>query len=147
MSGPQSEQVLGAPRAAQAYPIEFAHEDMPYDMRIERIGPHAWITTSSITRLKPGNIDWWKLEGELDNYQCLARDLDNPRLTHIPNTRSQNLVAEWQTWTGMHGAPGHILFKGDGAPLANPREIPSELIAAIDRYFPGALAETVRWDR
>jgi hypothetical protein len=47
----------------------------------------------------------------------------------------------------MHGTPGHILFKGDGAPLADPGEIPGQLVVAIDRYFPGALADTVRWDR
>jgi hypothetical protein len=147
MSGPASEQVLGAPREPGRYPVEFAPEERPYDMRIERIGPQAWVTTSGFTRLRPGDIDWWKLEGELDNYQCLGRDLDNPHLTHIPNTRSQNLVAEWQTWTKMHGTPGHILFKGDGAPLADPREIPTELVAAIDKYFPGGFMEVLHWDR
>jgi hypothetical protein len=147
MSSPISEQVLGAPRKAGAYPVEMAPEPRPYDMRIERIGPYAWLATSSFIRLKPENIDWWKLEGELDNYQCLGRDLDNPRLTHIPNTRSQNLVAEWQTWTKMHGVPGHILFKGDGAPLFDAREIPVEVTAAIEKYFPASLMETLRWDR
>ncbi|WP_304164529.1 hypothetical protein [Phenylobacterium aquaticum] len=150
MSGPVGERSLapGAPSpGTPAYPVETSAPKVAYDMRIRRIGGRAWVTTSSFTRLKPGGIGWWKLEGELGSFACRAADLDNPKLTHLPSTWSQNLVAEWQTWTGMHGQPGHILFKGDGAALAGPEEIPTDLMAAIARFFPGTFAPVVAWDR
>jgi hypothetical protein len=67
------------------------------------------------------------------------------RLGHIPNTTSHNLVAEWQTWMKMHGAPGHILFVGNGAHAYRPTDLPETFQAAVAREFPGTLAEPLRW--
>ena len=118
---------------------------MPYNMRIRRLGRIATIDTSSFARFKPADTDWYKLEGNLEDYVCRVADLDNPDATHIPNHYSQNVIAEWQTWTKMHGTPGHILFKGNGEPLASLDQVPADQIAAIERFFPGTLKGVGKW--
>ncbi len=147
MLGKASERQLNTTATSVVSPADKAEAKMPYDMRIRRLGSHAWITTSSFARFQTPGISWFKLEGNFEDYACLTADLDNPARTHIPNTVAHNLVAEWQTWTGMHGMPGHILFKGNGAPLSNAEEIPVDSIAAIERFSPGSLAEVMAWDR
>ena len=140
LSGPVSEQVLAEPRDATARP-----GPDPYRMQVRRLGRHAFVSTSNMVRFKPSDTTWFKLEGNLASHQCLAKDLDNPSITHVPNTFSQNLIAEWQTWTHMHGEPGHILFKGDGAPLSEIETIPEDLRRAIESFFPGQMAEVIHW--
>jgi hypothetical protein len=137
MSGPVSETVL-EPKPNDA-------DKTPYNMTIRKLGKHAFVSTASTARFQSGGITWYKLEGNLDAYQCLAADLTDEHLTHIPNTYSQNLIAEWQTWTKMHGRPGHILFKGNGVPLFDAREVPDDLIAAIAKFFPGQFDEVKAW--
>lgn len=118
---------------------------MPYAMRLQRLGRTAVVETSSFARFKPADTDWYKLEGNLENFVCSAADLDDRAMPHIPNHYNQNVIAEWQTWTGMHGTPGHILFKGDGEPLYALDQIPADQIAAIDRFFPGTLQDVSGW--
>jgi hypothetical protein len=113
-------------------------------MRIRRIGPQAVIETSNLARFKSPDISWHKLEANLEDYICRTADLDGDA-PHIPNSYHQNLIAEWQTWTGMHGTPGHILFKGNGFPFGSLDEIPSDQIDAIERLFPGTLGGVSRW--
>jgi hypothetical protein len=137
MSGPVSEIVLDA-NAPNAKPD-------PYRMRIQRLGSRSFISTTSMARFQSGGISWFKLEGNLDSYNCATSDLENTKLTHIPNSYSQNLIAEWQTWTHMHGQPGHILFKGNGLPLFNALELPDDLMAAIHSFFPGQMEEVLAW--
>lgn len=117
----------------------------PFDMRIATIGAHSFVNTSQFIRFKPGNIDWFKLEATLIGYACRTADLVNPRLNHIPATTTMNLVAEWQTWMGMHGSPGHILFRGDGAGIASIAEAPADYRAALAAKFPGQLETALAW--
>ena len=140
LSGPVREEVLAVPHEASTGEIPD-----PYHMQVRRLGRHAFVSTSNMVRFKPRDATWFKLEGNLASHQCLAKDLDDPSLTHVPNTYSQNLVAEWQTWTHMHGEPGHILFKGDGLPLFEVDAIPEDLRRAIDVFFPGQMADVLRW--
>jgi hypothetical protein len=114
-------------------------------LRVRVLGEHAFIDDVNFARFQSGGIDWHKLEGNLWSYVCKATDLANEKLTHIPNTWSQNLVAEWQTWTGMHGTPGHILFKGQGSHI-EPDQIPPEFRKMLDRQFPGAFDDIQNWD-
>ena len=118
---------------------------MPYGMRVRRLGRTAIVETSSFARFRSGGIAWYKLEGNLEDYACRAADIDDPAVPHIANHYSQNVIAEWQTWTGMHGTPGHILFKGNGEPLAHLDQVPADQIAAIERFYPGTLAEVRGW--
>ena len=146
MSG-AGEQVLtvdGPRRAAASYPVESLKPDRPYDLRVKVVGDQAFVTETGFTRLQPGGIAWWKLEGQLVSHTCRAADLTNPKLSHIPNTWSHNLIAEWQTWMRMHGTPGHILFKGDGCNVA-PSQLPADLRAALEKYFPGSFDEVAQW--
>jgi hypothetical protein len=46
----------------------------------------------------------------------------------------------------MHGTPGHILFKGAGACLDDPGQLPAPVRQTIVRHFPGALEESLTWD-
>ena len=118
----------------------------PLDIRERRLGEQAWVELDRISRFKPSDTTWFKLEADLTSFACRASDLDDASLTHIPNTWSHNLVAEWQTWMKMHGAPGHILFKGDGGLIAGPARIPSALQNAIGQHYPGTLKDTAQWD-
>ena len=131
--------------AAAAYPVENEQGKRPYELRVRVVGDNAFVTETAFNRLKPGNIAWWKLEGSMTSHACRLADLGNRDLTYIPNTWSMNLVAEWQTWMEMHGTPGHILFKGDGAHLWSEDQIPDEIRADIEAVTPGALAEVNRW--
>jgi hypothetical protein len=49
-----------------------------------------------------------------------------------------NLVAEWQTWTSMHGSPGHILFKGEGAGIASIAEAAPTIAPRWLQIFPAS---------
>lgn len=117
----------------------------PFDMRVTTIGANSFVNTSQFIRFKPGNIDWFKLEATLIGYTCRTADLSNPKLTHIPSTTTMNLVAEWQTWMNMHGSPGHILFKGDGAGISSIAEAPADYRTALARKFPGQLEKALAW--
>jgi hypothetical protein len=140
MTGKTGERVLDA-----MVPGAPASDKLPYNMLVRRAGGRAFVSTSSISRINPGGIPWYKLEGTLENFACSAKDLDNQALTHVPCTSSLNVVAEWQTWTNMHGQPGHILFKVDGVPILSADEIPEDTLQAIDKYFPGEFAEVRSW--
>jgi hypothetical protein len=149
MSGPATETIYtpaGPKIAGVPYPVEMAKTERPFDLRVRVVGDHAFVTETMFTRLQPGGISWWKLEGQLISHACRAADLGNAARTHIPNTWSHNLVAEWQTWMGMHGTPGHILFKGEGCAV-DPHALPSDLAAALETEFPGQLAAVAAWDR
>ena len=126
------------------YPLPSGQGDRPYDLRVRTLGAHAFIDDANFQRFQSSDITWYKLEGNLWSYACSVADLENSTLTHIPSTWSQNLIAEWQTWTGMHGIPGHILFKGNGAHISVD-QIPHEFRAMLDRQHPGALDEIQRW--
>ncbi|NIJ08554.1 hypothetical protein FHS31_002175 [Sphingomonas vulcanisoli] len=117
----------------------------PFDMRVKTIGAHSFVDTAQFIRFKPGNIDWFKLEATLIGYVCRTADLANPRLTHVPSTATMNLVAEWQTWMNMHGAPGHILFKGEGGDIASIADTPADYRAALASKFPGQLEKALAW--
>ena len=119
--------------------------DNPFDMRVKTIGGHSFVNTSQFIRFKPGNIDWFKLEATLIGYACRAADLSNLKLTHIPSTTTMSLVAEWQTWMNMHGSPGHILFKGEGADIASIADAPANYRAALASKFPGKLDKALAW--
>lgn len=119
--------------------------DTPFDMRVRTIGAHSFITTAQFIRFRPANIDWWKLEATLFSYACNTADLTNPDLTHIPSTSSMNLVAEWQTWMNMHGSPGHILFKGEGASIASIDEAPADFRSALASRYAGQLDAALGW--
>ena len=134
---------LSGPAATLHYG-DSAAPGAPVVLRQRRLGPHAWLELDRISRFKPADITWFKLEADMTTFACRAADIDNPHMTHVPNTVAHNLVAEWQTWMHMHGAPGHILFKGDGAFVTGPGEVP-QLQAAIDARFPGTLAEVHAW--
>jgi hypothetical protein len=148
MSGPAAELVFtteGNERATPPYPVELSKPERPFDLRVKVVGDQAFINETTFSRLKPGGISWWKLEGQMISHTARAADVSNPKLTRIPNTWSHNLVAEWQTWMRMHGTPGHILFKGDGCFIA-PDQVPADLMAALEEAFPGQWAEVRRWD-
>jgi hypothetical protein len=148
MLAPAREQVFtvaGAAAAAGAATAETLQPARPFDLQIRTVGEHAFVTESSFSRFKSGNISWYKLEGNMTSHACLLRDVRDVARTHVPSTWAQNLVAEWQTWMEMHGTPGHILFKGDGCHVARVAELSDELRRDIESVTPGALAETVRW--
>lgn len=112
----------------------------PFGMRLRRMGSIAVVEMSALARFKSPDIDWYKLEANLEDFVCAAADLDS-HSPHVPSRYSQSLVAEWQTWTGMHGIPGHILFKGNGVPSRSLDMVPLDQLEAIERFFPGTLAE------
>ena len=144
MIAPAREQLYtvdGAVMVAPTLPLEMVKPVRPFDLHIRVLGERAFVSESSFMRFQTRDITWRKLEGNLWTHSCLRSDLTNRSLTHIPSNWSQNLVAEWQTWMGMHGTPGHILFKGDGCQLHNVEEIPAELRRAIESVTPGGLAE------
>ena len=143
MIAPAREQIFNANGSTDvpSIPVEQSKPPRPFDLGIRVIGERAFVTESSFVRFKPNDISWYKLEGNLWSHSCALRDLTNTRLTHIPSTWSQNLVAEWQTWMNMHGTPGHILFKGDGCHLDRIEKIPDDVRRNIETVTPGGLSE------
>jgi hypothetical protein len=139
-------------RIDTAKPLSGAPAPRPLDLtpapgtatRVRRLGASAIVETSTISRFRSPDISWHKLEANLEDYVCRAAALD-AGAPHLPSHYSQSLVAEWQTWTGMHGTPGHILFKGNGEPLSRLDAVPQDQIAAIERFFPGTLARVQAW--
>jgi hypothetical protein len=133
-----------APLSGKLSTRPLAPAEDPMQVRVRRIGPQAVVELSTLARFKSPDISWYKLEANLENFFCRSADLDADT-PHVPSSYHQNLVAEWQTWTGMHGTPGHILFKGDGVPLRSLDEAPPDQIEAIERFFPGSLDELTGW--
>ena len=141
---------LSGPVSTALYPADGApdaHAGAALGLTDRRMGERAWVGVNRISRFKPSDTTWFKLEADLTSYACKAADLDNGALTHVPNSWSHNLVAEWQTWMRMHGDPGHILFKGDGAFVPGLQQAPPELLAAIDAHFPGTMPPIAAWRR
>ena len=136
---------LSGPVFTAAYGVTGAAPAPPLDLRHRRLGDHAWVEIDRISRFKPKDTTWFKLEADLVSYACRATDLDDPKKTFIPSIWSHNVVAEWQTWMKMHGAPGHILFKGDGAFIPTLDAAPAPLKAAIDAHFPGTFDTVKAW--
>jgi hypothetical protein len=101
------------------------------DLTVRREGASAIVDIARISRFTTPDITWFKLEADFNTHLCRVADLDDPRRTHIPSTFSHNLVAEWQTWMRMHGAPGHILFRGHGSQVASLDDAPAALRKAI----------------
>jgi hypothetical protein len=125
LSGPASTVVL--PRVREEPP--------GMDLTIRRDGTTAVVDIARISRFTTPEITWFKLEADFNTHLCKAADLDDARLTHVPSTFSHNLVAEWQTWMAMHGAPGHILFRGNGSHVASLEQAPNALLKAIREHF------------
>ncbi len=46
----------------------------------------------------------------------------------------------------MRGTPGRILFKGNGAHVTSPDQLPEDFQAAVNGRFPGALDDAASWD-
>jgi hypothetical protein len=136
LSGPVFTATYGAPGTPPAPPM---------DLRHRRLEGHAWVEIDRISRFKPKDTTWFKLEADLVSYACRAADLDDPKASFIPSIWSHNVVAEWQTWMKMHGTPGHILFKGDGAFIPSLDATPAPLKAAIDTHFPRTLEAVKGW--
>jgi hypothetical protein len=136
LSGPAFTAVYGAPGAPPGPAL---------DLRQRRLDEHAWVEVDRISRFKPKDTAWFKLEADLISYACRADDLDDPAKRFIPSIWSHNVVAEWQTWMQMHGTPGHILFKGDGAFIPNLDATPAPLKAAIEQHFPSSFDAIKAW--
>ena len=111
----------------------------PVVFETRRMGEHAWLEQVRLSRFKTPDIGWFKLEADMTTFACRTRDLEDPRGGFLDPTWSHNLVAEWQTWMRMHGAPGHILFRGEGAFVRSVAEAPPELRRGIERLHPDAL--------
>lgn len=135
LSPPASNSIYGGPKPTAPWP----------ELASRQLGEHAWLRAERISRFKPADTTWFKLEADFTTFACRLADLRARRAPHIPSTWSHSLVAEWQTWMRMHGQPGHILFQGAGAALGGAEAIPSALRSAIDLGFPGALAEVASW--
>ena len=144
-----SEQVftLKGPDFSRApFPVESSEEEVPFTLDYRIVGDKAFVTRRGFTRFQTPGITWHKLEADLVSHACSVADLTSSDLTHIPSTWSHNLVAEWQTWMNMHGTPGHILFKGNGAHLDSPTQLPADFQTAVNGRFPGTLADAAAWD-
>jgi hypothetical protein len=135
------------PRAspAAAFSAESSEDDRPFRLDYSVMGEHVWCRHNQYSRFHPGDTTWYKLEADI--ITCVARldEVLDGKLTHIENTTSHNLVAEWQTWMNMHGTPGHILFVGNGGNAFQPDGLPPEFRDHIAARFPGTLAEPLRW--
>jgi hypothetical protein len=138
---------LSGPARTAAFPPTPTVQASDPDLREQRLGEHAWIEVTRISRFKPADTTWFKLEADITTHACRVADLDDHDASFIPNTWSHNLVAEWQTWMKMHGTPGHILFRGAGAFIDGPTQTPAALARAMTEHFPGQLAAIAGWGR
>ncbi|WP_394762686.1 hypothetical protein [Phenylobacterium sp.] len=135
LSGPASTVTYGG-----AAPTATAPE-----LTSRRIGDHVWLGVDRVSRFKPSDTTWFKLEADFTTYVVQAADFARTGADHLPSTWSHSLTAEWQTWMRMHGQPGHILFNGAGATLLGAQAIDPGLRRAVDRFYPGGLAEVLAW--
>jgi hypothetical protein len=146
--GPVATQVYdlqGLRRANGATAAEQTNLGPPYHFDHAVMGRNIWMRQNVFSRFKPADTTWYKLESDILTYTAALTDVRNPRLGHIPNTTSHNLVAEWQTWMNMHGSPGHILFVGNGAHSYRPTNLPPEIQQTVAQEFPGTLQEPLTW--
>jgi hypothetical protein len=141
---PVGEQLMRAdgplPGAPTPFPVESSLDGRPMRLDYAVIGAHVWARREQFTRFHPPDTTWFKLEADMVTHAARLDELQAPGLDHVPNTLSHNLVAEWQTWMQMHGAPGHILFVGQGTHVHRADDLPDEIQATIEQAFPGTLA-------
>jgi hypothetical protein len=127
------------------FPSELSGSGQPMRLEYATMGDHVWVKREQFSRFHPADTQWYKLEADLQTHTASLDALLSEGLSHVPNTTAHNLVAEWQTWMNMHGTPGHILFVGNGGHVRRPADLPATLQAAIDKEFPGTLAESATW--
>jgi hypothetical protein len=146
---PPYDQILtrDGPRATTAgeFPPQSSDDDRPLQLEYAVMGGNVWIRHHVFSRFHPPDTTWYKLEADI--VTCVARldDVLDGALRHIPNTMSHNLVAEWQTWMNMHGAPGHILFVGNGMTVFRSTQLPKDFRDNVATEFPGTLEEPLKW--
>ncbi len=148
MAAPVSESVYtpaGRLRTATPFPLTTSDQHEPFTLHYAAAGERVSVRRGVVARFRPTNSRRDKLEADITVHDVRRGALLDDTLTHVQSTFMHNLVAEWQTWMDMAGTPGHILFSGLGRSLPDLASLDTGLFDALQRHFPGTLAQTQQW--
>lgn len=133
------------PEFQASFPMESTVIGRPLALDWHMIGDQAWVSRHAFTRWKEGSTGIYKTEMTMDTWACRASDLANNRLTAVPAAHSWISQTEWQSWLGMRGRPGAMLWRMDGTNLHSLADLPDEFVEQSNNRLPGRLTEPLGW--
>lgn len=89
------------------------------------------------TRWRENATGFTRTEFTLDSWSCDPRHVADTSFTHIPNEHSWTSQTEWQSWLGMRGKPGVMLWRNDSSFFSDVAELPEEFVTYSEKKLPG----------
>jgi len=89
------------------------------------------------TRWRENSTGHVRTEFTLDCWLCDPEQVADESLLHIPNDHSWTSQTEWQSWLGMRGQPGAMLWRNDSSFFIDPADLPRDFVAYSERKTPG----------
>jgi hypothetical protein len=83
---------------------------------------------------------------ELFRYVIRREDLENPALTHLPNTGVWNRITPWLPWMLMGQAPGHVVYAGMFSTVKSVDSVPPAVARRVKERYPLYLAAPDVWE-
>jgi hypothetical protein len=96
-----------------------------------RMQPNEW------PRESPGTFS---RVSELFIYIVKRKDVENPRLTHLPAVGSWSRINPWLPWMLMGAAPGNVNYFNTFATLSGLKDLPQDLVEAARDISPKFLS-------
>lgn len=134
------------PQFRASFPMESTALGRPMLLDWRIVGDHAWVSRHAFTRWKEAATGVHKTEMTMDSWACRVADLLDDKLSAVPAAHSWMSQTEWQSWLGMRGRPGAMLWRIDGANFASVADLPPEFVERSNRLLSGALADALSWD-
>ncbi len=75
---------------------------------------------------------------ELFIYTVKRKDVENPKLTHLPQVGSWSRINPWLPWMMMGGAPGGVNYFNTFGTMASLDDLPKDLVEAARAVSPSS---------
>jgi hypothetical protein len=135
------------PQVSANFSMESTVFNKPVRLDWRFVGDRALISRYAFTRWKESSSGNVKTEMTLDSWVCQIADLiDQQKLSRIPSTYNWTSQTEWQTWLGMKGRPGGLLWRIDRMLVSDIEELPRDFVERCEQLLPGKLSEPLSWE-
>jgi len=134
------------PQFRATFPMESTVLGRPMLLDWRIVGDHAWVSRHAFTRWKEAATGAYKTEMTMDSWTCRVADLLDEKLSAVPAAHSWMSQTEWQSWLGMRGRPGAMLWRIDGTNFGSVADLPPEFVERSHRLLSGALVDPLTWD-
>lgn len=95
------------------------------------------------TRWRENATGHLRTEFTLDCWLCDPAQVADESFTHIPNDHSWTSQTEWQSWLGMRGRPGAMLWRNDSSFFGDVAKLPQEFVLRSEQKLPGIFTSSL----